>query len=186
MKSRTIAVLNVAHLLGLSLWGGSAAFFSFLTTPRIFSYLRDHLPANPAPGLDGLSYEMGQRLAGDTVGAVFPSYFASQIIAGLVVAASGLFLAMHGRWLEKVRCGLAIAALAIVSLHAATVYPRSVRVLDSHYAAQAAGDEPKAVALRKTFGMWHGISQLLNLVTIVLVVAALVLAGVAIRDPMKS
>jgi hypothetical protein len=31
--------------------------------------------------------------------------------------------------------------------------------------------------------MWHGISQLLNLVTIALVVAALVLAGIALRDP---
>jgi len=85
--------------------------------------------------------------------------------------------------LEKVRLGLAIAALAIVSVHAATVYPRSVRVLDAHYEAHAAGDKPQAVELRKTFGMWHGISQLLNLVTICLVVAALLLAGVALGDP---
>jgi hypothetical protein len=183
MKPPTIDVLRTVHLLALALWGGGAAFFSYLTTPRIFGYLRDHLPANPPPDLLGLTDEMGRRLAGDTVGAIFPTYFASQIIAGVLAVATGFVLARVGRRLEKLRCGLAIAALAIVTLHAATVYPRSVLVLDAHYAAQAAGDEPKAVELRKTFGMWHGISQSLNLVTICLVVAALVLAGIALRDP---
>jgi hypothetical protein len=178
-----IRVTNVVHLLSLALWAGGALFFSYLTTPRIFAYLRDQLPADPPPGLQGLTDEMGRRLAGNTVGAIFPTYFVSQIIAGVLAVASGFVLAKAGQRLEKIRWGLAIAALAIVSLHAATVYPRSVRVLDAHYAAQAAGDEPKAISLRKTFGMWHGISQMLNLVTICLVVAAVALAVIALRDP---
>ncbi len=125
----------------------------------------------------------GRRLAGETVGAIFPTYFATQIIAGVLAVATGIILAKAGRRLEKVRFGLAIAALAIASLHAATVYPRSVRVLDAHYAALAAGDEPKAVELRRTFGMLHGISQTLNLVTICLVIAALLLIDIAPHDP---
>jgi hypothetical protein len=186
MKPRTLDVLKAIHLLALALWGGGAAFFSFLTTPRIFGYLRDQLPADPPPGLDGLTDELGRRLAGDTVGAIFPTYFVTQIIAGILAGVTGLVFANLGRRLEKVRCGLTIVALAIVSLHAVTVYPRSIRVLDAHYAAQEADDQPGAAELRKVFGMWHGVSQLLNLLTIGLVLAALVLAGVAMRDPMRT
>jgi hypothetical protein len=158
----------------LGLWAGGGLFFSFVAAPRIFAYLRDELPSEPPPEFRGLNSEIGLRLAGNTVGAIFPTYFASQIILGVLAVSSGFVLAKQGRRLGKVRCALAFAALAIVSIHAATVYPRSVRVRDSHYAAKAAGDEPKAIELRKTFGMWHGASQVLNIVTLLLVVAALV------------
>lgn len=182
MKPRTIALQKVIHLLALAFWGGGAAFFSFVTTPRIFGYLRDQLPANSPAGLQGVNTEMGRRLAGETVGAIFPNYFACQILLGVLAVASGFLLAKIGQRLEKVRCGLALAALAIVTVHASTVYPHSVRVLDAHYASQAAGDEPKAAELRRTFGMWHGVSQLLNLTTIILVVTALVFTGLTLRD----
>ena len=174
--------LRAVYLVSLALWCGGSVFFSYLAAPRIFSYLQDQLPSHPPPGVQGLTAAVGRRLAGDTVGAIFPTYFLSQIGLGALAVASGLRLAWGRRRLEKIHCGLAIAAFAFVSLHSVTVYPHSVRVLDQHYQAQEAGDEPKATELRKMFGMWHGISQSLNLATIVLVVAAVILAGIAMRD----
>ena len=179
MKSRTTDVLRTVHLLALALWGGGAAFFSFLTTPRIFGFLRDSLPAAPPPGVEGITADVGRRLAGDTVGAIFPTYFAAQIIAGLLAVASGWLLARAGSRVAKVRFLLAAAALVFVTVHAFTVYPRSTRVLNEHYRAADAGDEPRAAELRQTFGILHSVSQTINLATILLVVSALGLAGLS-------
>ena len=174
-------ICKVLHLVSLALWGGAALFFSYLTTPRIFSYLRDQLPTSPLHGLQGVTPDVGRRLAGDVVGTIFPTYFAFQVFAGVLAFAAGGVLARCGQRLEKVRCWLVAVALGLVLLHVATVYPRSVRILAESYQAQAAGDSPRAEELRKTFGMWHGVSQLLNFVTIALVIAALVLASLTLR-----
>jgi hypothetical protein len=171
----------VLHVLSLALWCGGAVFFSFLAAPRIFGYLRDQLPHATPPGLEGVDDAMGLRLAGNTVGAIFPAYFAGQVVLGVLAVAAGAVRARGGLWLDKIRCACIAAALAIVSLHALTVYPHSVRELAEHYQAKDGGDEPAAAALRKTFGMWHGVSQLLNLVTIALVVASVALVGVVVR-----
>lgn len=177
-----LAICKVVHIVSLALWGGGTLFFSFFTAPRIFGHLRDHLPANPPPGVQGITTEIGRRLAGDAVGSIFPVYFGWQVLVGVLAAASGLMLAYSGGRLERIRCGLAAAALAIVILHVATVYPRSVQILEKSYQAQTAGDSAEAEQLRQTFGMWHGISQVLNLLTIVLVLAAVVCAGLSLRD----
>jgi hypothetical protein len=168
--------------VSLALWGGATLFFSFFTAPRIFGHLRDQLPANPPAGVQGITPKIGRRLAGDVVGSIFPVYFGWQVVVGVLAAASGLMLASSRGRLERIRCGLAAAALAIVIVHVATVYPRSVQVLERSYHAQATGDSAQAEQLRETFGMWHGISQALNLLTIVLVLAAVVCAGLALRD----
>jgi hypothetical protein len=85
------------------------------------------------------------------------------------------------RWSRSI-LALSIVALSIVTLHALTVYPHSTRILDEHYQAADAGDAAEAASLRKTFGMWHGVSQMLNLVTILTVVVALVLAALSADD----
>ncbi len=170
-----LRINRAIHELSLALWGGGAVFFSYLTTPRIFGFLRDRLPQAPPPGVEGLTAEVGRRLAGDTVGAVFPTYFAAQIVVGLFAAGSGIWLAWHGNKFDKIRAGLVLAAFLIVTVHSLTVYPHSVQILDSHYEKIAAGDMATATALRQSFGAWHGVSQLLNLVTIVQVIVALVM-----------
>ncbi|GEM_PF-2749293 len=180
-----IAACRTVRTVALGLWAGGAIFFSFLTTPRIFHVLRDQLPHNPPPGVAGLTPEVGLRLAGDTVGAVFPSYFAAQIAVGAMAVGAGLLAGRHGRWSRSV-LALSIVALAIVTLHGLTVYPHSTRILDEHYQAADAGDAARAASLRKTFGMWHGVSQMLNLVAILTVVVALVLAALPADDRAAS
>ena len=183
---RFVGLCKLVHLVSLALWGGGASFFSYLTTPKIFSHLRDQLPLSPLPGVQGLTAEVGRRLAGDVVGTIFPIYFTFQAITGVLAVAAGVLLARHGQRLDKIRCGLVAVALGLVLFHVATVYPRSVRILDESYQAQDGGDSRNAEELRKTFGMWHGVSQLLNFMTIALVIAALVLASLTLRDPSRS
>jgi acyl phosphate:glycerol-3-phosphate acyltransferase len=176
-------VAGILLVVSLGLWAGGAVFFSFVAAPRIFSYLRDELPSEPPPGVHGLDSEIGLRLAGSTVGEIFPTYFAAQIGLGVIAAGAAFVTVRRGSSVTTWRCALTAGALAVVTIHSFTVYPRSVRVLDEHYETKAAGDEPRAKELRKTFGMWHGISQSLNVVTISLVVVALMLAGVVPSDP---
>jgi uncharacterized membrane protein len=170
-----VALLKVAHLLSLGLWAGGAIFFSFVAAPRIFAYLRDELPSNPPPGTSGLTSEIGRRLAGDTVGAIFPAYFTLQIIAGCLALATATLLIQGGERLAKLRTTLVAVALVAVAAHAITIYPQSVRVLAAHYRAADAGDGSEAAALRQQFGTLHGISQTLDLLVILIVVACLVL-----------
>jgi uncharacterized membrane protein (TIGR02234 family) len=163
-------------VVSLGLWAGGAIFFSFLATPRVFHVLRDRLPDDPPPGVTGMTPAVGLRLAGDTVGAMFPAYFAAQTAVGLAAVVAAYFARGAGRR-AKVVLALSAVALAIVTLHALTVYPHSTRILDEHYRAADSGDPALAASLRKTFGMWHGVSQMLNLGAIVAVLAALVLAA---------
>jgi hypothetical protein len=170
-------IVNLGYVilwLSLALWLGSTVFFSFVVAPRVFGFLSERLPAAPPPETYGLTSEVGRRLAGDTVGAIFPSYFAIQVTAGLLALASGFYLARVSGTRNMVCNGLAALALIVVTVHALTAYPRSNRVLDSHYQAQERGDEATSAELRKQFGIWHGISQLLNLLVIVLVFFAVV------------
>lgn len=183
MPSSVFTSFNqIVSLICLALWAGGTFFFSFLTTPKIFSMLRDRLPANPPAGLNGLTAETGRRLAGDLVGSLFPNYFGFQIVVGLCAVAAGTVLAWNGHRLERVRCAFTAIAFAVVALHATTVYPRSVSVLCETYQARDAGDNATADRLYQRFGMWHGISQVLNIATIVTVLAALVTAALSLRD----
>jgi hypothetical protein len=182
-SKRTVLVISgVVHVLSLALWAGGALFFSYCAAPIIFHYLRARLPTSPPPGLHGVTPELGRWLAGDLVGWIFPAYFVSQVAVGLLAVASGYVLARHEGRFERIRCWLAAAALAVLVTHAATVYRHSVRVLEQSYEAQAAGDLTRAEQLRKNFGAWHGVSQCLNLATILLVVGALVMVGLTLRE----
>jgi hypothetical protein len=182
MSQPLSALLRIAYLVSLSLWAGGSVFFSFLTTPKIFGYVRDRLPMHPPPGLGPVSADVARRLAGEVVGALFPHYFGLQVIAGVLAATSAVALAWHAARLEKLRAAFTVAALVLVAVHAAAVYPPSVRVLRESYQAREAGDTDGAERLYRRFGMWHGISQLLNLATILLVTAAVVAAALGLRD----
>jgi hypothetical protein len=178
MGRKVVVVGRIVHVLSLALWGGSTVFFSFVVAPRIFGLLRDRLPLSPPAGVEGLTPEIGRRLAGDTVGAIFPAYFATQIVAGCLAVATGIILARNGDRMAKVRSAVAALALLLVTAHAFTVYPRSIRVLESHYQAYEQGRDREAGDLRKQFGIWHGISQTLNLSVILLVLTSLIILDV--------
>lgn len=167
-------LLRVVNQLSLALWCGGTVFFSFVAAPRIFSFLRDRLPAEPLPGVSGVTSEVGRRLAGATVATIFPLYFAGQIVLGLLVFGTGLLLAQHGEPRAKLRNILIGLALAIVSVHAVTVYPKSSALRSAHYRSLDAGAVDDAAQLNRQFAIWHGVSQVLNLTVTLLAIGALV------------
>ena len=82
---------------------------------------------------------------------------------------------MHEIKLLAIAAGTALANIAVAE-------PRATEVMFERYALEnVAGserDEARIRALKKTFGKWHGISSLLNLVNLVCAVGhAFFLAG---------
>ena len=180
------ALLSVAHLLSLSLWGGGAVFFSFLITPRIFSFLRHEAAFGPPAGWLGTDEQAARRLAGDVVGAVFPGYFAAQIILGCLAVATAVLLAWHAGRLGRIRGHALLAALVIVCVHRFSLYPRTLQVRRTYYEALADGNRPLAMEHWGHFQTMHGISQAINLLTIVLLLLSVVLTGIALERRGRS
>lgn len=181
---KLIATASIVHVLSLSLWFGGGVFFSFVSAPRVFAQLGRELLARPVPGLTGVTAEIGNRLAGDVVGAVFPAYFVGQIIVGTLALTSGLVLSARTAQVGKLRLAIVGAALAIVLVHSLTIYPQSVRKLDEVYRVRDAGDSNKAAELRRTFSALHSVSQVLNLMTLTLAGVATGCVGAALpRGP---
>jgi hypothetical protein len=147
----------------------------------------------PSPKFpDPLSKEQGSRLAGHLVSPMFPWFFGTQLLCGAVA-----FLTSLAWWRTttgKVRITLLALALVLTCfgwiLEAQIHEMRGPRnnetdtVIALMVNAQKASPGEvqaalgRAEAARATFGMWHGVSMLINLLTILLVLPALALAGV--------
>jgi acyl phosphate:glycerol-3-phosphate acyltransferase len=184
------------HVLAVGLWFGGSVFFSLVVTLLIFNNL-ENLPDDrpdwlPLPAeyariddhIDGPK-EQGTRLAGRVVGAVFPSYFLMQILCGVValipaltwwrtcvtdranrwrcyLLLAGLTLALAGAWLEQKVHDLQGRRHTAVESYLKSQTPTEATIKDMQ-------------AARKWFGMWHGISVLVNYAAILAVVGAMFL-----------
>lgn len=155
-------ILAFVHLMAFGTWFGTLAW-----TSTVFGIVAfRNLP---------------RQTFGKLQSKLFPKYFTVTgamplLMIGLMYAMSGGEPVMHEIKL------LAIAAFtAIVNLGLAE--PKATEVMFERYALENAAerDEARITALKKTFGKWHGISSLLNLVNLVCAVGhAFFLAGLAV------
>jgi hypothetical protein len=145
--------------------------------------------------------DQGTRAAGAAIAPLFDQYFLLQGVCGLlaVITALGWSKAEPGRRVHSVRFLVLLAALATV----VAGWPLERYVSDLRVTRNQADDqlrtkivmqvvnapkgqpgpnlEQERAALSQAnaqFGMWHGISVLLNLVTLVLVTVGMALAAV--------
>jgi acyl-phosphate glycerol 3-phosphate acyltransferase len=166
---------RVLHVLALGLWFGSGAFFAFLAAPNLFRTFEGLAQAVPSWLLlpAELTKEQGTRLAGAAVGPMFPLYYALQGICGLValVTAWGWTRTAPGR-VHRVRFAVLAAALALVLIG----WPLVGKVSELR-AAYYAADAATAGAARAAFGLWHTVSLMLNIVTVVLAGVGMALAA---------
>lgn len=98
---------------------------------------------------------------------LFPKYFMVTGAMPLLLIGTLYYLSGKAPVMWEVKL-LAVAAMtAIVNLGVAE--PKATDVMFARYALENAEvrDEEKISALRKTFGKWHGISSLLNLINLV-------------------
>jgi acyl-phosphate glycerol 3-phosphate acyltransferase len=194
---------KTVHVLALGLWFGTVVFFTFVVGLTLFGSFEkvgaDYdnrppwFPTSPdfakADGvLDGPK-EQGTRAAGTVITPLFGWYFLIQGVCGFLAVGTALGwsnLNPQGR-VQKFRIALLLAGLATVVIgwpleqHVGELrQPRNEAVdefLQSRNPKVEADLREKALEARAKFGLWHGISLLLNFGTLALVGAALALAA---------
>ncbi len=142
-------------------------------------------------------HEQGSRAAGAAVGPMFDWYFLLQGVCAVIALATAY------PW-PRIEPGLRLHRLRVLILLLAFVtvlvgWPLEHKVSELRGPRNAATDalleaapnipEPiyrEAVQARQAFGMWHGVSTSLNLVTIILVAGAMAMASRLPGAPARS
>ena len=198
------AMLNLTktlHVLALGLWFGTVGFFLVIgvslfgtfeklaeSTDRPAWFPVAEIYNKPRPSEkfpEPLLKEQGTRAAGAAVGPLFGWYFSIQTACGLVAVATALAWLRFPRRLHRVRA--VVLGLALLTVAGGWALERKVdqllgprndltdAVLKS---TQPTAEQIKAAEqARATFGMWHGMSMLANLATVLLVTLAMALAA---------
>jgi hypothetical protein len=142
------ALLRFLATLNLAAWLGGAIFLTFAAGPAFFS-----------PEMLAV---MDRYCAGRAAQIVLARYFNFQLVcAGIAVVQLlvGWFYAgkAPGRW----QAGLLAALVGLSLLGGFWMQPKLKQLHTVMYAATT--PQPEKDAAKRTFGMWHGISQSANL-----------------------
>jgi len=143
------AAFATVLVAALSSWLGAMVFWSFVATPRLFGRL-------------------GRERAGEATRVVFPGYYVLGLaLSAVALGALAAWTLVEGAWRlpHRILFGL-LAPLLFLALYARLVL---VPDMERHRAGRAAGDEKAA----KAWGRAHGISVLLNLLSMVLALGGL-------------
>lgn len=183
--------LRSLHVLALGLWFGGAAFFNFGTAPAIFASFKEVVNAGPS---DRTAHQtiiptdadpkdkdaLASALAGSAVGPVFPRYFGTGAVCGVLALASALAWWRHGgvhRW----RVLVIVFALSTVVVG----WPVSNEVTRLRL-ERFSPDAAVAHAARAAFVTWHFVSLGLSIVTVGATGIALALAGQLPNDKVSA
>jgi acyl-phosphate glycerol 3-phosphate acyltransferase len=165
------------HVLAVGLWFGSTVFF-LIATLVIFRTFESLGTSAQRPSWIPLptdfDKDMGTRLAGVAVTPLFDWYFPLQVICGLLAALTALTFsqAEPDRRLHRLRNVVLLLAMTTVVIG----WPIADYVGELRL-ERYSSDETLAQSAKALFGAWHGISLLLNMITIGLVTLAMALAA---------
>lgn len=130
--------LSILYRLLIAFWVGGAALFTFVLTPTLFkTYDRD--------------------LAGNIVGVLFPGYFKTGLICG-VLALGCLLFTREKRWLASSL--IIVAMLVVTSLQAFVIEPKAAALKKE---IPSFVTTPSDHPLRQQFKKLHGLSAAGNL-----------------------
>jgi acyl-phosphate glycerol 3-phosphate acyltransferase len=167
---------KVIHVLAVALWWGSNVFFSLIAAVLIFRTWEGYAQDPPIwfPGAASFTKETGTRIAGATVGPIFPFFFAVQAMCALLALVTSLGFI---RWEPERRVHRTrFALIALAALTVAIGWPISLKV-SALREQRYANDPAQAAFARSQFGPWHTVSLFLNFGTIGLTTAATALAA---------
>jgi acyl-phosphate glycerol 3-phosphate acyltransferase len=209
-ETPTVSTLGkTLHVLALGLWFGMGVFFTFVVgfmvfgafeavaelsadrRPNWFPEAKLYAGQPPSPKFpDPLRKEQGSRAAGVAVGAVFGWYYGLQVACGAVAAVTALGWWSRGGT-HRLRAAVLLAALALAAagwgVERVVEGLRAPRNERTDIAVQISPPDPtlirEAEEARAAFGMWHGISVLMNLATLGLVTVGMALAARLPADP---
>lgn len=143
-----IGFLRIVGVLNASIWLGGSIFFTFFVGPAFFSEAMVKLLSKP--------------YAGAAAQIVLERYFTLQLICGLIalshLVGESLYLSRPIlRWSLSLLAGVFLLGL----IGGFGIQPKLQGLHRTMYVTGAS--EAEVAAARKSFGMWHGISWLLNL-----------------------
>jgi hypothetical protein len=133
------------YILALALWVGGMVFFSFFTTPVIFSTLP-------------------KEMAGQVLAGLFPRYYQLGYACGGVMLATTLIEALLVRHLPLVRL-LLIAVMMGMSLYAGMALRPQIHDLKVEMRA-VEESSPRGEELKKHFSQAHRLSVILNMIVL--------------------
>jgi acyl phosphate:glycerol-3-phosphate acyltransferase len=211
--------LRVVHVVALGLWFGTTIFFTFVVGFSLFGTFEFEaskpadqrpiwLPVPPefdkAPPSarfpDPLRKEQGTRIAGAAVNPMFLWYFAIQSFCGgaaLLTALAWARLNSRVPLVHKIRTIVLLAAVCTVAVgwwleqvvSDLTQERNKTTDVVLRSPSPSSEDLQKADAARAQFSEYHGYSMIVNLLTVILVTAAMGLAAVLPEresgEPMK-
>lgn len=143
-------------MLNAAIWFGTAVAFTFLVGPAFFS--------------DAMIQLLSRPYAGAAVQILWERYYTLQIVCGLLALAHLVGECLYlGRRLWRWTLSLLAAVLVLALVGAYGIQPR-LQELHREMVTATVSEEARAKAQR-SFSLWHGVSQAVNL---------LALAGVTI------
>ena len=104
---------------------------------------------------------------------IFPYYFASGWIIGLIVYSLIAILSIKNKnIINKLKVPIIILSIVIISYMALhkTVFPLGQATINKYYALKDSGEEKKAEEFKAKFKNIHAISSTINIINLILVV----------------
>jgi len=144
--------VDVLILLLLGVLVGFNIFFSFIVAPLLFSNF-DH------------------RSAGEVTNLIFPYYFGSGWVIGIIIYTLFGIKSIKDKEIIKKYKGFVIGILVLVITHKAlhkTVLPVARSINIQYYQELEEGNKEKASELKSKFKTVHGISSAVNLFNLAL------------------
>ncbi|WP_456399598.1 DUF4149 domain-containing protein [Persephonella sp.] len=147
-----VKVLDVLILLLIGILIGFNIFFSYIVGPILFSNL-------------------GNKYAGEIMNLIFPYYFASGWIIGIVIYTLFALKSIKDKELIKKfkRFIIALGLIIILSmaLHK-TILPVAKQLNYQYYSLLKENENSKAEEVKEKFKKIHGISSSINLINLIL------------------
>ena len=145
-------VIDGLILLLIGVITGFNIFFSYMVAPLLFSNL-DH------------------RQAGEIMNIIFPYYFASGWIAGIVIYTLIGFKSIKDKHIIKKYKGFIIGLLILVLTHMAlhkTILPIARDINAQYYSVVGKGEDRKIAEIKSKFKTVHRISSTINVFNLIL------------------
>lgn len=151
-----IGVLRFIGLINAAVWLGGAVFFTLSTGPAFFS--PDMAAALKLEG-DGFRFYAGS-IAQVVLSRYFHFHLACAVIAWLHLLAEWLYL---GRPSRRLSFTLLTLLFAITLVGGNALQPK-LKAL--HQVRYSSAPQAERQAAQKSFALWHGVSQVLNVIVI--------------------
>jgi len=143
-----LTFLRFAGLLNASIWMGAAVFFTLGAGPAFFS--------------DDMASILPKSHAGAAAQIVLQRYLWFHLVCGLIALIHLLVEWLYsGRPLSLFSTGLVSGMLVVSAAGAFGLLPKMGKLHRQIYSPQNTTEE--IAAARRSFGLWHGVSQAANL-----------------------